>query len=98
MSTTRLLLLIAALTNPFCWLPLIMTSHSAVAELKTGTIGAVFIPDSHERGRLPFDAPNRFLFWGQFNGPEERDEGPRRIQRFQSVQSFQPPGCTKRHH
>jgi hypothetical protein len=21
------------------------------------------------RGRLPFDAPNRFLFWGQFNAP-----------------------------
>jgi hypothetical protein len=23
----------------------------------------------NERGRLPFDAPNRFLFWGQFTAP-----------------------------
>src|SRR5208282_5751708 len=28
---------------------------------------AVIEPDSS--GRLPFDAPNRFLFWGQFEGP-----------------------------
>jgi outer membrane receptor for ferrienterochelin and colicin len=27
----------------------------------------VIQPDAH--GRLPFDAPNRFLFWGTFNGP-----------------------------
>jgi hypothetical protein len=47
MSTTRLLLLIAALTNPFCWLPLIMTAQSTLAELKTGAVrGIVFIPDS----------------------------------------------------
>jgi hypothetical protein len=46
-STTRVLLLIAALTNPFCWLPLIMTAQSALAELKTGSVrGTVFVPDS----------------------------------------------------
>jgi hypothetical protein len=28
---------------------------------------AVIEPD--ERGRLPFDAPNRFLAWGEWNGP-----------------------------
>jgi hypothetical protein len=27
----------------------------------------VIEPDA--RGRLPFDAPNRFLFWGQFEAP-----------------------------
>jgi hypothetical protein len=28
---------------------------------------AVIQPDA--KGRLPFDAPNRFLFWGEFAGP-----------------------------
>jgi hypothetical protein len=47
LSTTRLLLLIAALTNPFCWLPCMMTAQSALADLKTGAIrGTVFIIDS----------------------------------------------------
>jgi hypothetical protein len=30
---------------------------------------AVAVIEPDERGRLPFDAPDRFLFWGQFNGP-----------------------------
>ena len=30
---------------------------------------AVAVIQSNGRGRLPFDAPNRFLFWGQFNAP-----------------------------
>jgi outer membrane receptor protein involved in Fe transport len=25
--------------------------------------------EANQRGRLPFDAPNRFLFWGQWNAP-----------------------------
>jgi Carboxypeptidase regulatory-like domain len=47
MSTTRLLLLIAALANPFCWLPCIMTAQSALSDLKAGAVqGTVFIIDS----------------------------------------------------
>ncbi len=30
---------------------------------------AVAVIEPNGRGRLPFDAPNRFLFWGQFNAP-----------------------------
>lgn len=30
---------------------------------------AVAVIEPNSRGRLPFDAPNRFLFWGQFEGP-----------------------------
>jgi TonB dependent receptor/Carboxypeptidase regulatory-like domain len=30
---------------------------------------AVAVIEPDERGRLPFDAPDRFLFWGQFNAP-----------------------------
>lgn len=30
---------------------------------------AVAVIEPNSRGRLPFDAPNRFLFWGQFQGP-----------------------------
>jgi TonB dependent receptor/Carboxypeptidase regulatory-like domain len=30
---------------------------------------AVPVIEPNGRGRLPFDAPNRFLFWGQFNAP-----------------------------
>ena len=30
---------------------------------------AAAVIEPNGRGRLPFDAPNRFLFWGQFNGP-----------------------------
>ena len=30
---------------------------------------AVPVIQPNGRGRLPFDAPNRFLFWGQFNTP-----------------------------
>jgi len=29
----------------------------------------VAVINPNERGRLPFDAPNRFLFWGQFEAP-----------------------------
>jgi len=47
MSTTRLLLLIAALANPFCWLPCIVTAQSALLDLKAGAVqGTVFIIDS----------------------------------------------------
>src|ERR1700719_4236260 len=42
-STTRLLLLIAALTNPFCWLPFITAARSAQADVKTGDVqGSVY--------------------------------------------------------
>jgi carboxypeptidase family protein len=42
-STTRLLLLIAALTNPFCWLPFISAARSAPADVKTGDVqGSVY--------------------------------------------------------
>jgi Carboxypeptidase regulatory-like domain len=30
---------------------------------------AVAVIEPNARGRLPFDAPNRFLFWGQFEAP-----------------------------
>ena len=30
---------------------------------------AVAVIQPNARGRLPFDAPNRFLFWGQFEAP-----------------------------
>jgi hypothetical protein len=30
---------------------------------------AAVVIEPDERGRLPFDAPDRLLFWGQFNGP-----------------------------
>jgi len=30
---------------------------------------AVAVIEPNSRGRLPFDAPNRFLFWGQFEAP-----------------------------
>jgi hypothetical protein len=30
---------------------------------------AAAVIEPNGRGRLPFDAPNRFLFWGQFNAP-----------------------------
>ena len=30
---------------------------------------AVAVIEPNERGRLPFDAPNRFLFWGQWKAP-----------------------------
>jgi hypothetical protein len=30
---------------------------------------AVAVIEPNTRGRLPFDAPNRFLFWGQFEAP-----------------------------
>jgi len=30
---------------------------------------AVAVIEPNARGRLPFDAPNRFLFWGQFQAP-----------------------------
>lgn len=30
---------------------------------------ATAVIEPNERGRLPFDAPNRFLFWGQFEAP-----------------------------
>jgi hypothetical protein len=46
-STTRVLLLIAALTNPFCRLSCIAAAQSTLADMKTGDIrGAVFIIDS----------------------------------------------------
>jgi hypothetical protein len=46
-STTRLLLLIAALTNPFCWLPFITAADPAFADVKTGDLhGTVFILNS----------------------------------------------------
>jgi len=37
-SATRLLLLIAALTNPFCWLPCLTTAQGVPADIKTGAI------------------------------------------------------------
>jgi hypothetical protein len=47
LSTTRLLLLIAALANPFCWLPFITAARSASADVKTGDLqGSVFTVDS----------------------------------------------------
>src|SRR3954451_7016226 len=46
-STTRLLVLIAALTNPFCWLPLMTATNSVFADVKTGDLrGTVFVPDA----------------------------------------------------
>ena len=30
---------------------------------------ATAVIEPNQRGRLPFDAPNRFLFWGQFEAP-----------------------------
>src|ERR1700726_641632 len=46
--------------------------------------GAVAVIQPDERGRLPFDAPNRVLAWGQWEAPF-RSEGIRRPKRFQSV-------------
>jgi hypothetical protein len=49
-STTRLLLLIAALTNPFCWLPCITVAQSAFANFKTGRVrGTAFVSDHNGR-------------------------------------------------
>jgi hypothetical protein len=46
-SITRLLLVIAALTNPFCWLPCVTAAQSTLPDTKTGAVrGTVFIPDS----------------------------------------------------
>ena len=46
-SITRLLLLIAALTNPFCWLPCIDVARAAFADGKTGDLrGVVYVVDS----------------------------------------------------
>ena len=46
-STTRFLLLIATLTNPFCWLPCIQAAQSAPVDIKNGTLrGTVFVIDS----------------------------------------------------
>jgi hypothetical protein len=51
-STTRLLLMIAALTNPFCWLPCITAAKSAWANLTTGDVrGTKFI--THSGGKSP---------------------------------------------
>jgi Carboxypeptidase regulatory-like domain len=45
-STTRLMVLIAALTNPFCWLPFITAAQSVCADLKSGDLqGTAFILD-----------------------------------------------------
>jgi hypothetical protein len=52
-STTRLLLMIAALTNPFCWLPCITVAKSAWANLTTGAVrGTTFIPDSNRKSTV----------------------------------------------
>ncbi|MBV9306204.1 MAG: carboxypeptidase regulatory-like domain-containing protein, partial [Acidobacteriaceae bacterium] len=45
--TTRFLLLIATLTNPFCWLPCIQAAQSASVDMKTGAVrGTIFVVDS----------------------------------------------------
>jgi hypothetical protein len=46
-SATRRLIVIAALTNPFCWLPCVTAAQSALADMKTGRVrGTVFIINS----------------------------------------------------
>ena len=50
-STTRLVLLIGALTNPLCWLAFIITPQSALADADAGDLrGTVLIVDS-DKGR-----------------------------------------------
>ena len=47
MSQTRLLLLIAAFTNPFCLIPCISVAQTAWANMKAGHLnGSVFIVES----------------------------------------------------
>jgi hypothetical protein len=49
-SATRLLLLIAALTNALCWLPATAAAQSVSEDRKTGDVrGTVFIIDSNRR-------------------------------------------------
>lgn len=39
--------MIAALTNPFCWLPFMTAAHSVFADAKTGELrGSVFVPNA----------------------------------------------------
>ena len=46
-SATRRLLLIAAFTNPFCWLPCVTAAQSTLPDMKTGGVqGTVFVVNS----------------------------------------------------
>ena len=50
-SATRLLLMIAAFTNPFCWFPCIAEVRSALAPMKAGMVtGTVFVVDLNGGG------------------------------------------------
>jgi hypothetical protein len=63
-STLRLLLLIAALANPFCSLLCIATVQSALADMKTANVrGTVFSVDSnaHQSGTAGAKDPARWF-------------------------------------